>query len=101
MAYKVEVAQSANSALWDAVDYIVNTYGEHKSAKSLVDKFDSFIDNVSDFPKCYPICADKNLAEAKTRKALINNYVALYKIENDTVYVTGFFHQRQDYAKLV
>ncbi len=68
---------------------------------TLLDKFDEFIDTVAQLPDLYPLCADERLAKKGIRKALISGYVALYVFGEEDVTVIAFFHQTQDYARLV
>ena len=101
LVLQVEVAESASESLLSAARYIADKFGELKAAGDLLDKFDEFTDRVSEFPEIYPLCADDDLANQGIRKALIKNYVALYEVYDDKIFVIGFFHQSQDYAKLV
>ena len=98
---QVEVAESASDSLLSAASYIHENFGEPSAAADLLDKFDEFTGRVSDLPDIYPLCIDKDLADRGIRKALIKNYAALYEILDEKIIVIGFFHQSQDYAKLV
>jgi plasmid stabilization system protein ParE len=98
---QVEVAELASDSLLNAASYIAVRVGEPRAALELLDEFDDFVDRVSDFPDIYPLCADETLAFRDIRKALIKNYLALYEVLDEKIFVIGFFHQRQDYAKLV
>ena len=101
MAFSVQVAEEAYVGLENAVAYIARILCEPSAATKLLDSFDDFIDTVAAFPEMHPLCAEDRLASQGIRKALVEGYVALYMIEGETVYVIGFFHQTQDYAKLV
>lgn len=98
---QVEVAELASDSLLNAASYIAVKFGEPRAALALLEEFDEFVERVSDFPDIYPLCADETLADRGIRKALIKNYVALYEILDEKIFVIGFFHQSQDYAKLV
>lgn len=98
---QVEIAKSASDSLFNSARYIVENFGERNAAEDLLDEFDSFTERVSLFPYLYPLCADEDLAARGIRKALIKNYVALYEVLDNKVFVIGFFHQSQDYAKFV
>ena len=101
MVLQVEVAELASDSLFEAANYIAVKFGEPRAALELLEKFDEFVDRVSDFPDIYPLCVDETLAGCGIRKALIKNYVALYEILDEKIFVIGFFHQSQDYARLV
>lgn len=101
MACRVLVADEVYRALEDAVAYIANVLFEPSSGARLLDSFDRFVDEVSTFPDLFPFCAEDRLASRGIRKASIEGFLALYVVEGSKVYVIGFFHQTQDYARLV
>lgn len=101
MAFNVQVAEEAYVGLESAVAYIARILCEPSAATKLLDSFDEFIDTVAALPELYPLCVEDRLASQGLRKALVEGYITLYMIEGKTVYVIGFFHQTQDYAKLV
>ena len=54
-------------------------------------------------PLMYEACHDPYLKELGYRKAVIRNYIMVYKVDKDVkaVYVMRLFHGRQDYEKLI
>jgi plasmid stabilization system protein ParE len=54
-------------------------------------------------PLMYEACRDPYLKSLGYRKAIINNYIMVYKVdeERETVYIMRFFHGKQDYEKLI
>ena len=48
-------------------------------------------------------CRDARLKSLGYRKALINNYVMIYRVDEDAkaVYILRFFYARRDYEKLI
>ncbi len=101
MAFSVEVADEAYIGLSEAVRYVADVLGEPSAARKLLDSFDEFSDAVSELPDLYPLCREDRLAAQGVRKALVEGYVALYVVGDGKVSVIGFFHQTQDYARLV
>ncbi|RXZ54724.1 hypothetical protein ET524_09700 [Senegalimassilia faecalis] len=101
MACSVEIADEARVGLENAVAYIVAVLHEPSAGTKLLDAFDEFVDTVSELPDLCPLCAEERLAAQGIRKTLVEGYVALYLRKHGTVFVIGFFHQTQDYAKLV
>ena len=51
----------------------------------------------------YEACHDSYLKELGYRKAVIRNYIMVYKVDKDAkaVYVMRLFHGRRDYEKLI
>lgn len=101
MACSVEIADEARVGLEDAVAYIVEVLCEPSAGTKLLDAFDEFVDTVAELPDLYPLCVEERLASQGIRKALVEGYIALYLRKDADVFVIGFFHQTQDYAKLV
>lgn len=101
MACDVLLADEARRGLEGAVGYIAAVLCDSAAAIRLLDAFDEFSDMVASFPEMYPLCAEERLASLEIRKALVAGYVALYLVRDSVVYVIGFFHQSQDYAKLI
>lgn len=101
MAYKVLIADEARRSLTEAVAYISTVLCEPSAAAKLADALESAIDSLSDLPELYPLCAEKRLAKMGLRKILCEGYVALYLVEETSVSIIAFFHQSQDYAKLL
>lgn len=101
MAHKVHVAEAAQVALAEACSYIDRVLCEPSAAVALLDEFDEFVDAVADLPGLYPLCQEGRLAAKGVRKALVCGYVALYVCDEDEVDIIAFFHQTQDYARLL
>ncbi len=101
MAYEVRVTRSAAVGLEDAVAYIAEVLAESSAAAALLADFDRLTDDFALCPEMFMLCGDPNLSRQGIRKALVGGYISLYVIDGGTVTIIGFFHQSQDYAKLV
>lgn len=98
---RVTVAEEAAGSLTEAVDYISEVLGESKAALALVDAFEAACDAIGRHPLLCPVSQEPRLASLGYRKVLVQGYVAPYRVDGDEVYVMNFFHQSQDYARLV
>lgn len=51
----------------------------------------------------YAVCQDRRLEAEGYRKVVINNYIAVYKVseETSTVSILRFFYGAQDYLQLI
>jgi len=60
-------------------------------------------DNLETDPYLYESCRDAKLKKEGYRRAVIKNYVLVYKVNDDTKTVTvhRFFYGRQDYVGLI
>ena len=54
-------------------------------------------------PLMYESCRDPHLKELGYRRAVMQNYIMVYKVDSktETVYIMRLFHGRQDYEKLI
>ena len=66
-----------------------------------MDRFEGVIEK--DNPKIYQLCDYQNFKEKGYRKAVIKNYVLIYRIdeETNTVYILHFVYGRQDYYSII
>ncbi len=101
MAYKRRILKEAAREYRDIVHYLAEVLNSPDATRSFMDEFDYQLDLVCDIPELYGLSRMKELAALGYRTLLVNNYVALYRIDDDTVVVAHVFHQSQDYAKLV
>lgn len=95
------ISESAQAGLAEACAYIAEVLKEPSAVVTLLDTFDEFLDAVSQLPDLYPLCNERRLAGMGIRKALIRGYIALYVRNDEEVSVIAFFHQTQDYVKLI
>lgn len=101
MLHKVDVSLDVAAAIKSTLNYLDNVLYEPNAGESLLEAYATFQETVEKYPEFYPLCDNPELMVHGYRKALLNNYVLLYKYENEVVYVSHFFHQSQNYAKYV
>ena len=101
--YSVDITDSAEEDLDSIIFYIANELNAKKAASDFVGKVYECYDRLEDNPYIYTECRDTRLKKEGYRRAVIKNYVLLYKIDEDTkeVVVHRFFYGGQDYANLV
>ena len=83
------------------VDYLLLVSDGPTPAKRFIDEFDRQVELVCDNPDLYALSRVEALAELGYRAALVNNYIMLYFVLDDTVHIAHVFHQSQDYARYV
>lgn len=103
MACSVHIADEASESLARSVEYVAFVLKEPRAASEMLDDFDAFVKRVSEMPETYPTCRDARLSALRIRKAPIKKYIALYRVDEESrrVDVVAFFHQTQDYTRLV
>lgn len=103
MAYKIVKTDSFQRDL-DAVIGYIAIYLENKiAAAALMDAIEKSYKNLVSMPLMYEACQNPRLKELGYRKAVIQNYIMIYKVieEEKIIKIMRFFHGRQDYEKRV
>lgn len=103
MAYKVEHTELAEQDLDNILDYIAHALENPSAAASFADEVQSCYAHLEQMPQMYELCRNPHLRRLGYRKAIIKNYIMIYRISesNKTVYVLRYFYGRRDYEKLL
>ena len=101
--YNVEISDRAENDLDNIIVYIAQNLAAPKAASDFADKIFDCYDNLERNPYMYGVCHDPRLHKEGYRRALVKNYVVVFKIYEDTkdVHVHAIFHGSQDYVNLV
>ena len=101
--YKLVITELAHQDLDRIVSYIVVQLSNSKAAGDFLDEVTACYGFLKSTPMMYERCQDRRLGEEGYRKAVIKNYVLVYKIseESNTVSIMRFFYGAQDYTKLI
>ncbi len=103
MAYKLIKTDSFQRDLDAVIGYIALSLENRIAAASLLDAVEKSYDGIERMPLMYEACHDPHLKELGYRKAVIRNYIMVYRVDegSKTVYILRMFHGRQDYEKLI
>lgn len=103
MAYKLIKTDSFHRDLDAVIAYIALSLENRIAAASLLDAVEKSYDDIERMPLMYEACHDPHLKELGYRKAVIHNYIMIYRVDEraKTVYILRLFHGRQDYEKLI
>lgn len=87
--YEVILTDRAREELKDIYNYISKSLMARKAAENFIDKIEREILILENMPKSCSIIEEYKSRKHKYRKLLINNYVAIYRIdeENRKVYI--------------
>ena len=100
MGYKLQVTQTADRDLDGILSYIMIELKNVEAALHFADEVDARYDKLIENPYIYEECRQPLLKQSHYRKAVIGNYLLIYRIDdvNNIVYVERFFSEMQDYA---
>lgn len=103
MMYEITVTHLANEDLDSIVAYIAKTLANPIAATSLLDDISKCYDALSRTPLMYELCRNSRLKALHYRKAIIGNYVMVYKVDEKSkiVYILRFFYGPSDYENLI
>jgi plasmid stabilization system protein ParE len=103
MAYDLIITKAAQSQIDDILSYISQKLDNPSAAKDFLNAIEDCYSYLTFNPFIYPECDNDGLKSQKLRKAIIKNYVMLFKVDKSKkiVYIMYFFFGRQDYMKLI
>ena len=97
---KVEILTLALSDIEKIADYHLQMVGP-KSAQKITDKLLDSIENLGDYLLCGVEHPDEFLQKQGFRKLICGEYVCVYKLISDTVFVYRVVHGSTEYPKLL
>lgn len=99
MAYRLIITERADELLEQLVNHVLLKFKNEQAAKHLLDEIDSVYDRLEDNPYQFSDCRDVFLKSKGYKGAIISdmNYILIFRIEKDVVYVLGIFHQLENY----
>ena len=101
--YKLIVTEAAHQDLDNIVAYISVQLSNPKSAGEFANAVTACHGFLKNNPVMYERCQDGRLRQEGYRKAVIKNYVLVYKVNeaSQTVSIMRCFYGAQDYTKLI
>ena len=101
MTYKIVVTDTYSLEYEKILKYLISILKEKSAAKNLNDEIDHIVGLISTNPNLFGLSLNKELKKRKYHKVTVENYLILYKIKDNKVFLSHIFHQSQDYANLV
>lgn len=101
--YKLIVSELAHQDLDNIVSYIAIQLANPVAASSFLDEVDKCYGYLKSNPMMYSKCHDSHLEKEGYRKAVVKNYIVVYKVDEDAkiVSILRFFYGAQNYGKLI
>lgn len=98
---RLEFLKAAWRDLDSIAEFYLNKVGA-VSAEKIMNQIMDMVKILSDHPYAGPLHPDVELARQEYRKlSLTKTYVAIYKVEGDTVYIYRIVNGATDYPKLL
>lgn len=101
MGYKVVPTVSFELNYESILLYLVDILDAPSAASRLSEEIDSMFKCLSVTPEICAISTKPTLELLELREYFVRNYVVLYRIEGDTVYLEHMFHGSQNFEAYV
>lgn len=99
MNYKLIITERAEELLDGLVRYLLYQLRNEQAAVHLLDSVEQVYSRLEENPLQFPQCRDAYLSQLGYREAVFTDmkYLVIFRIEEDTVYIVGVFHELEQY----
>ena len=103
MAYKVLQSDSSELDLDKILTYIAEKLSTPKAAADFADALDEKYEALERQPYMYELSRNKRLARLGYRRIVIDNYIALYLVNDERreVIIARIFYGKQNYERFI
>lgn len=103
MAYKLIITEKAEELLDNLIYHLIYRLKNTRATVHLFDSIDRIYDRLEEDFFQFPESREMNLRHRGYREEVLTDmdYVIIFRIEEVSVYVTGVFHQLENYRKKV
>lgn len=98
--YKIEFLPSAWREIDEISSYYIQKVGK-QSAKRLFEKLMKSIERLKMFPTSAPLIRDEKLSSEGYRILISGEYVCIYRVINEIVYIYHIANGRTEYKNLI
>ncbi len=99
MTYNLVITEKAIELIDSAIFYILNKLKNPQAAEHLLDSISEIYDRLESNPFQFGDCRDHYLKSRGYKEALLSGmqYILVFRITEQTVYIVGLFHTLEDY----
>ena len=103
MVYKLIITHLAEELLDQCVSYILFKFKNEPAAKKMLDEIDKIYNRLEDNPFQFADCRDPFLKSKGYKEAVVSDmdYIIIFRVKEDSVYVLGIFHQLENYKEKI
>lgn len=101
MIYNLKISPHTERQIENALLYVSSTLSNPSAAISILNDIEETYDILEATPEAFQLCDDPYLKHQNYRKISLrhHSYIFIYRIQNSTVYLAGFFHMLENYAE--
>lgn len=99
MAYKLAIPEHTEHQIDQCISYIVNTLRIPSAAGAVLDDIEHTYSKLEKMAESFAFCDDPYLRSKRYRKLALENhdYLFIYRVDGEIVYLAGFFHMLENY----
>jgi len=99
MAYNLAIPEHTEHQIDQCISYIVNTLKNPSAAEAVMDDLGHAYDLLEKMAESFAVCEDPYLQSKGYRKLRLekHDYVFIYRVDGETVYLAGFFHMLENH----
>ena len=101
MAYEAFFTSTFEREYDKALGYLVEDLKSPASAAKLMADTEKAVALLQENPELASVSSKPALGELALREWLVNKYTIVYRVEGERLYFVHFFHQRQDFERLI
>lgn len=101
MAYRLIITDRAEELLDQLVNHILFKLKNEPAAKHLLDGIAQLYDRMEDSPYQFADCRDSFFKSKGYKEAVVKDmdYILIFRIDGDSIYILGIFHQLENYKE--
>ena len=101
MAYNIISTDEMGSLLDNCIQYLLYKLKSEQAANHLLSGVAEIYDQLESNPNIYRLSADPFMKALEYHEAKVNgmDYIIIYKIVDQNVYILGIFHTLENYAE--
>ena len=99
--YNIEYSKEAREDLIEIKQYIKYNLQEPETAKKLISKIRSEIDELRNNPQIYAIIDYDFIKRIEVRKLIVENYIVFYRIKNIDIQIIRIMYGRRNWINLL
>lgn len=99
MAYKLEIPEHTERQIDKCILYIVDILKNPSAARTVLEDIEYAYGQLEEMAESFAFCEDPYLYAKRCRKLSLqrHDYVFIYRVEKDKVFLAGFFHMLENY----
>ena len=99
--YELHIFPLAQSDLEQIFDYISVELRNPSAAIAQIDDFEKAFENVCVFPNSCPFVCNEYVKDKTLRKLVVNNYIAFYRVKENTIQVIRVLYGMRNFEEIL